>query len=67
MASINKLKIGQLLYKTFKSKMGNTKMSTTRIYVYKVMDVDPVNKLTTLYSMNSYRTKTYKEMAKNLI
>lgn len=40
MAKINNVEVGQVLYKTYKTKMGNTTMSTTRLSQIVITEVN---------------------------
>lgn len=56
MATLKKLTIGQKLYKTYREKMGNTTISTTRVSKITVTEIgDDFIKYTSLFSQSPRR------------
>ena len=57
MASINKVEVGQTLYKTYKEKMGRTTMSTTRVSEITITEVNVEEGFIRYKSRFSYTSK----------
>ncbi len=58
MATISKLKSGQLLYSVTRVKMGNTTMSRLAVHPVKVIEIDP-DGMFVLASWNSNPARKY--------
>ena len=66
MATIKNLKVGQTIYKTYKEKMGNTTISTTRVSQVTIKSIDLIegrikyNLHGEERSMSEFRIKQYR-------